>query len=219
MLLWENRAFKDGFSIIIGMDEAGRGPLAGPVVAVAVILSPQNSREFTFPEYKERIDDSKKLSASQRERSYREILKKSLFGLGIKNRRFIDKKNIHTATLAAMSDAVKDLIEKYCRLKGKEESDIRNDICVLVDGNCKPPLPYRIIPIVNGDSKSLSVAAASIIAKVERDRMMTAYDKTYPLYGFSRHKGYGTRLHFEALEMYGPCAIHRRSFTLTRSTK
>ena len=99
--------------------------------------------------------------------------------MGIKNRRFIDKKNIHTATLAAMSDAVKDLIEKYCRLKGKEESDIRNDICVLVDGNCKPPLPYRIIPIVNGDSKSLSVAAASIIAKVERDRRIEELAKQF----------------------------------------
>lgn len=218
MLLWEKRAFREGFSIIVGIDEAGRGPLAGPVVAAAVILVSTEAGKFTLREYKERIDDSKKLAGLQRQRSHREILRKSLFGVGIKERRFIDKNNIHAATLAAMRAAVKNLIEKYCRLNDTEESEIRKDICVLVDGNCRPALPYRVIPIIKGDSKSLSVAAASIVAKVERDKIMVAYDRRYPLYGFSKHKGYGTRSHFEALEMHGPCPIHRRSFTLTRST-
>ncbi|MFC1666608.1 ribonuclease HII [Candidatus Omnitrophota bacterium] len=212
MLLWEKKAFLDGASLILGLDEAGRGPLAGPVIAAAVLLKPSPLKRFTFPRYAERLDDSKKLSFAQRERSYREILKKSLFGVGLKDPRFIDRQNIRIATLLAMKEAVEKVVTKYCRLNNKLEARIRDSICVLVDGDCDPDVPYRKIPIIKGDSRSVSIAAASIVAKVTRDRMMVSYDKRYPGYGFSRHKGYGTRFHIETIQKRGPCPIHRKSF-------
>ena len=116
------------------------------------------------------------------------------------------------ATLAAMKQAVNKLVCKFCLLTDKKEKDIRKDICVLVDGLFGGFLPYKTISIVKGDSKSFSIAAASIAAKVTRDAIMNRYDKKYPLYGFSKHKGYGTRFHLEAIEQYGPCSIHRKSF-------
>ncbi|MBU1853338.1 MAG: ribonuclease HII [Candidatus Omnitrophica bacterium] len=217
MLFWERRAFLEGASIIIGVDEAGRGPLAGPVVAAACVLKTGPfKKRFILPEYKQRLDDSKKLSLSQREKSFHEISGKALFGIGLKYQDFIDSKNIRKATLAAMRQAVKKLIARYCSLHNIEEKDIRTRICVLVDGDMKPRLPYKIVPILKGDSKSISIAAASIIAKVTRDRIMDSYDKIYPLYGFSKHKGYGTRLHFETIRKYGPCPIHRKSFAPIR---
>lgn len=212
MLAWEQKAFLEGASIIIGVDEAGRGPLAGPVVAGAVILSSSPLKIFNIPEYKERIDDSKKLRHSQREKAFKEISAKAVFGIGIKDNRYIDRENIHMATLAAMKQAVKKLVSKFCRLADKKEEDIRKDICVLVDGMFSGSLPYKTIPIIQGDSKSISIAAASIVAKVTRDMIMGQYDKKYPLYGFSRHKGYGTKFHLKAIKRYGPCAIHRKSF-------
>jgi len=216
MLLWEKKAFLEGVSIIIGLDEAGRGPLAGPVVAGAVILRPLTSKKFSMPRYKERLDDSKKLLPAQREKAFHEIAGKAIFGTGLRNHRFIDDKNIYTATIFAMKDAVKNLVRKYCRSKRKKEKEIRQDICVLVDGNIDPDLPYRTVKIIKGDSKSLSIAAASIVAKVTRDNMMFSYDKKYPAYGFSRHKGYGTKFHLEAIEEHGACPIHRRSFAPLR---
>lgn len=212
MLLWEKKAFLDGASLIIGLDEAGRGPLAGPVIAAAVLLSPSPLRRFRFPCYSERLDDSKKLSFAQRERSYREILKKSLSGIGSKGRGFIDSRDIRRATLLAMKQAVERLVTDYCRLSRRNKNEIERDVCVLVDGDCGPDLPYRVIPITKGDSRSASIAAASIVAKVTRDRIMASYDKRYPSYGFSAHKGYGTRQHIEAIQRYGPCPIHRKSF-------
>lgn len=212
MLLWEKRAFRDGASVIIGLDEAGRGPLAGPVVAGAVSLRPSPLKRFILPRYRERIDDSKKMLSSQREKAFCEISKKSIFGVGLKGHRFIDKKNIRRATLAAMRQAVTNLIRKYCRLNNKKEEEIRQDVCILVDGNINPGLPYRTVQILKGDSKSFSIAAASIVAKVRRDRLMVSYNEKFPQYGFSRHKGYGTRFHLEAIKRHGPCPIHRRSF-------
>ncbi|PJC48292.1 MAG: ribonuclease HII [Candidatus Omnitrophica bacterium CG_4_9_14_0_2_um_filter_42_8] len=204
MLAWEKKALLEGASIVIGVDEAGRGPLAGPVVAGAVILK--------SPDYKTRIDDSKKLRPLQREKAFREIREKAFFGVGIKDNKYIDRENIHMATLAAMKQAVKNLVSKFCRLTDKKEKNIRKDICVLVDGLFGGFLPYKTIPIVKGDSKSLTIATASIVAKVTRDAIMKRYDKLYPRYGFSKHKGYGTKNHLEALGQYGPCPIHRKTF-------
>lgn len=212
MLTWENKAFLKGASIIIGLDEAGRGPLAGPVVAGAVILELSPLKRFRIQGYKERIDDSKKLQPSQREKAFKEISARAIFGTGIKDNKYIDRVNIHMATLAAMKQAVKKLVSKFCRRANKKEIDIRKDICVLVDGVFGGFLPYKTIPIIKGDSKSFSIAAASIVAKVTRDAIMNQYDKKYPLYGFSKHKGYGTKFHLEAMKRYGPCSIHRKSF-------
>jgi len=216
MLLWEKKAFLEGASLIIGVDEAGRGPLAGPVVAGAVSLRQSPLRRFSMPHYRERVDDSKLISPGQRERTFREILKKSITATGTKDHRFIDDKNILNATISAMKDAVKALVRAYCRSNNKKETGIRQGICILVDGNINLDLPYRIVKIIKGDSRSLSIAAASIVAKVTRDRIMRSYDERYPQYGFLRHKGYGTRFHFDAIRRYGPCRIHRKSFAPMR---
>ena len=173
LLLHEKSLNSSGYSSIAGVDEAGRGPLAGPVVAGAVII-----KNFKF---KERIDDSKKLTAKSRERAYSEIMEKSIVGIGIIGEKTIDRINIYQATKRAMQIAVSNL-------------RIPPDF-VIVDGNMKIATKCPIKCIAGGDSKSLSIAAASIVAKVTRDRIMVEYDKLYPQYGFARHKGYGTRLH------------------------
>lgn len=190
LLLHERRLNSSGYKLIAGVDEAGRGPLAGPVVAGAVIL-----KGFVFDS---RIDDSKKLTARAREKAYREIRDKSIVGIGIVDEKTIDKINIYQATKKAMQFAISDL-------------EIPPDY-VIVDGKMKiaTKCPIRCIP--GGDSKSMSIAAASIIAKVTRDRLMVEYDKLYPQYGFARHKGYGTKAHKEALKDHGACPIHRKSF-------
>lgn len=190
LLLHERKLSKSGYTRIAGVDEAGRGPLAGPVVAGAVIL-----KDFKF---KERIDDSKKLSAKKREKAYREIFKKSIVGVGIVDEKTIDDINIYQATKKAMQLAVANL-------------GIRPDY-VIVDGKMKITTKCPLRCIVSGDSKSLSIAAASIVAKVTRDRLMVEYDLVYPQYGFARHKGYGTKFHIEALNNHGPSPIHRNSF-------
>ena len=196
VLLTHERALnKSGYLIIAGVDEAGRGPLAGPVVAAAVILK-------TF-DFKERIDDSKRLSAKKREKAYREIFKKSVVGVGIVGEKTIDRINIYQATKRAMHKALSELEipPKY----------------VIVDGimRLSTKCPIKCIP--QGDSKSLSIAAASIIAKVTRDRIMVGYDNVYPQYGFARHKGYGTKYHMAAIKNHGPSPIHRRSFRPIKS--
>ena len=195
LLLHEKSLNNSGYGSIAGVDEAGRGPLAGPVVAAAVIL-----KTFSF---RERIDDSKKLSAKRREKAYDEIVKKSAVGVGIVDEKTIDKVNIYQATKIAMKMAIDDL-------KVSPEY-------VIVDGNMKIATKCPIKCIVGGDSKSLSIAAASIVAKVTRDRIMLKYDSVYPQYGFARHKGYGTRFHINALRDYGPSPIHRNSFNPVRS--
>jgi len=191
MFYYEKTAKKRGFSIIAGVDEAGRGPLAGPVVAAAVILK---DLKFTS-----RIDDSKKLTPLSREKAFLEIYRKAYIGLGIINEVVIDRINILQATCLAAENAVANL-------------PVRPDF-VLVDGVLKLNigLPYQAI--IKGDAKSFTIACASIIAKVMRDRIMRVYHKVYPEYGFLEHKGYGTKLHRRMLRRYKPCPIHRVTFS------
>lgn len=192
----ERRFKRQGFDIIIGVDEVGRGPLAGPVVAAAVCLGSVH--------FKNRIDDSKKLSIKRREGAFLEIIQKSIFSLSIIDEKMIDNLNILTATRLCMQDAIASLLRK---LPGKK-------ICVMVDGNVKLRIAdYPVFNIIRGDAKSKTIASASILAKVSRDRMMSLYDKVWPEYGFLRHKGYPTSLHRLALKEFGPCPIHRLSFS------
>jgi len=205
MLYYENKAKKDGFDFIIGVDEAGRGPLAGPVVACAVLL--KNRR------FRSKIRDSKKLTSKAREEAFHEIYENSSIGVGIVSETVIDRINILEATRIAMEKAVLDLIPNFFRKKELKKKKISSKIYILVDGNhLFLNLPYKYKNIIAGDAKSLSVASASIVAKVIRDRIMSIYDKLYPEYGFNRHKGYGTRQHLAALRINGPSLIHRRSF-------
>lgn len=174
-----------------GIDEAGRGPLAGPVVAAAVIL-PEDCRLLY-------VNDSKQLSESRREQLYKEIMKTAVsVGVGIQGPGVIDEINILQATYEAMRQAVSQLTPV--------PEVLLNDAVRI------PGLSMEQVPIIKGDARSLSIAAASIIAKVTRDRMMREYDKIYPEYGFASHKGYGCASHIEALKTYGPCPIHRNSF-------
>ncbi len=179
------------FGLIAGLDEAGRGPLAGPVVAAAVILDPEKKIFY--------INDSKKLSESRRELLFPEIEEKAVaFGIGIVGQERIDEINILQATYEAMREAVSQL--------SPQPAILLNDAVTI------PGISLRQVPIVKGDAKSLSIAAASILAKVTRDRLMKEMDALYPEYGFAVHKGYGTAAHIEALKKYGPCPLHRRSF-------
>ena len=176
---------------ICGIDEAGRGPLAGPVAAGAVIL-PKNCRILY-------LNDSKKLSPARRDALFDEIREKAVaFSIGISSPERIDEINILQATYEAMRKAVAGL-------------SVQPDL-LLNDAVTIPEVQIRQVPIVKGDAKSVSIAAASILAKVTRDRMMEEYDAMWPEYGFAKHKGYGTAQHIAALKEYGPCPIHRRSF-------
>ncbi|MFH0826434.1 MAG: ribonuclease HII [Candidatus Omnitrophota bacterium] len=197
MLYFERKFRKKGFEFIIGVDEAGRGPLAGPVVAAAVSLRPHR--------FKNRIDDSKKLTFLARERAFQEIILNCVFGIGVVPEATIDRVNILEATRLAMRQAIHRLIIK---LKPKGESRI----WVLIDGNMTLDIDFPYSGIVKGDSRSKSIACASILAKVTRDRIMVSYDKTYPQYRFIKHKGYPTQEHRDILRKMGPCSIHRRSF-------
>ena len=198
LLQQHDQSFLDqGFRSLAGVDEAGRGPLAGPVVASAVIV-----RDFSFFS---RVDDSKKMSASARTAAYEEILEKCLIGIGVVEPEKIDAINIFQATMQAMQDAVGKL---------RQEPD-----CLLIDGPHSPELAVKRFVIVDGDALSFSIACASIVAKVTRDRMMDYYDDLFPAYGFRKHKGYGTKQHIEALGKYGPCRIHRKSFEPVKSWK
>ena len=177
--------------VICGIDEAGRGPLAGPVVAAAVCL-PENC-ELLY------VNDSKKLSEKKREELFDQIREKAVsYGIGIVGPDVIDEINILQADYEAMRIAVSQL---------KPQPEV-----LLNDAVRIPGLSMKQVPIIRGDAKSLSIAAASILAKVTRDRMMAEYDKIYPEYGFAGNKGYGSASHIEALKTYGPCPIHRRSF-------
>jgi len=189
-LTFEKSAWRKGFSLVAGVDEAGRGPLAGPVVAGAVILK--------TTKFEERIDDSKKLTPKQRERAFAELTRKSIFAIGLVDNYTIDKINIANATKLAMKRALFNLI-------------VKPDF-VLIDGTMNIGLNAPCEYIKSGDAKSLSIAAASIIAKVTRDNMMVVYHKKYPAYDFLAHKGYGTHKHIYIIHKKGPCAIHRKSF-------
>jgi len=190
-LFFEEQAKKRGFANVAGVDEAGRGPLAGPVVAAAVILP----EAFELPG----LTDSKKLTAQKRDDLFYLIRSQaSAIGVGIVSAEEIDRINILQATLRAMSLAVQRL---------KLSADF-----VLVDGITTIPLPLVQQALKKGDSRSLSVAAASIIAKVLRDRLMIAFDRRYPGYGLAKHKGYGSAEHMAAIARLGPCPLHRKTF-------
>lgn len=195
-------------SVPIGIDEAGRGPLAGPVVAAAVLYK---SGDFRIPHEREKefrlIRDSKKLSEKQRETAFALVQECFHIGVGIVSAETIDRVNILQATFLAMRAALSEL-ERSAGLRGKESS-----LVLLIDGNQElPNLSLRQEAVVDGDTRVKSIAAASIVAKVTRDRLIVLADHEYPDYGFARHKGYGTREHMEALRKYGPTPIHRKSF-------
>ena len=188
---YEKRAGEQGFSAVCGIDEAGRGPLAGPVCAAAVILP----SDCDIPG----LNDSKKLSEKKREALFPVIQEKALaFGIGWATAEEIDRVNILQATFLAMARAVEAL---------PTPADY-----ALVDGNRMPPLPIPGETIVKGDATSASIAAASILAKVSRDRLLRRLDEEHPEYGFAKHKGYGTKAHYEAIRKYGLLPEHRRSF-------
>lgn len=188
------RAYENEYDMceyICGVDEAGRGPLAGPVVAGAAIL-PKDAQIFY-------LNDSKKLSASKRDELYDEIKEKAIaVGVGIVSPERIDEINILQATYEAMRIAIKEL--------GVTPDILLNDAVTI------PGVETKQVPIIKGDAKSVSIAAASIMAKVTRDKIMEEYDKMYPEYGFAGHKGYGSAAHIEAIKTYGPSPIHRKTF-------
>jgi ribonuclease HII len=201
-----DKAKADGFRFIFGVDEAGRGPLAGPVVAAAVCV-----REVSFIQ---KIADSKVLTASRRQLAFHEIFERSWVGVGLMSELVIDRVNILRASHLAMSHAVRDLT---ARMRGHVPSFAQagqgSFVKVLIDGDSySGSLPYQIETVVKGDAKSLSIACASIVAKVIRDRLMEKYDQVYPGYDFSRHKGYPTRAHCSAVNRLGFSPIHRRTF-------
>lgn len=190
MLQIERYFWERGTHYIAGIDEVGRGPLAGPVVAAAVILP----NDFDVLE----INDSKQLSSAKRELLFDRINESALaIGIGIKDHQVIDEVNIYEATKLAMIEAIQQLPQQPEQL--------------LIDAMHLPvSIPQE--SFIKGDAKSLSIAAASIVAKVTRDRMMADYDELYPGYGFSKNAGYGTKVHLEGLEKYGACPIHRKTF-------
>lgn len=190
MFAYERSLRERGAWLIGGMDEAGRGPLAGPVVAAAVIMPSDDPIEG--------VNDSKQLSEKKRERLYDEIIARAIdYKISAVSEKVIDEINILNATKRAMAECV--------------EGFAISPHVVLVDA-VKLSLEVPTVSIIKGDALSYSIAAASILAKVYRDRLMLAYDEQYPEYGFARHKGYGTKEHIEALRKYGPCPIHRHSF-------
>ncbi|GAB6109249.1 ribonuclease HII [Fusibacter bizertensis] len=191
IVVYEQKAWEDGYCFVAGLDEAGRGPLIGPVVAAAVILKPD--MDITG------IDDSKKLSAAQRECLYEVIAKEAVsYGIGVADHHEIDEINILNATKLAMKRAL-------------DAMEIKPDY-LLIDALRLPHVELPQKDIIKGDSKSVSIAAASILAKVSRDRMMIELSKKYPEYGFESNKGYGTDVHYNAIRAYGILPEHRRSF-------
>ncbi len=188
---YEKEAHENGFSVVCGVDEAGRGPLAGPVFAAAVILPENYSHEI--------LNDSKKLSEKKRDLVYDDIIRDAVcWSVGTADEKEIDDINILNATFLAMKRAVDGLT-------------IKPDLAY-IDGNQYPKTGVKEVTIIKGDSKCMSVAAASIIAKVSRDRFMMKIAEEYPEYQFEKHKGYGTKLHYEMIEKYGVSPVHRKSF-------
>lgn len=194
MFRYERKVMRAGYRLVAGVDEVGRGPLAGPVVASAVILPVDQIIEGIF--------DSKRLSPRRREELFFKIMATSMVGIGAVSEVLIDETNILKAALKAMEVAIFNL-------------PLAPD-WVLVDGPMEPQVPYPTTKIVGGDRICVSIAAASITAKVIRDKLMRAYDKFYPQYGFAQHKGYPTEAHRLALNRYGPSPIHRYTFKPVR---
>lgn len=189
---FENKLYKGGLKYIAGIDEAGRGPLAGPVVVGIVIMKPDS--------FIEGINDSKKISEKKREMLYEKITEEAIdWAVGIVNQKEIDEINILNATKKALTLAISSLNVKPDRILVDALENI--DTC---------RIPYT--SIIKGDAKVYSISAASIIAKVTRDRIMKEYDEVYPEYGFGGHKGYGTAKHMQAIREYGPCPLHRKTF-------
>lgn len=190
-LEYEKKTINKGFKFVCGVDEAGRGPLAGPVCAAAVILPEGHIIEG--------VNDSKKLSEKKREALFDVIKSEALaYSIAFATVEEIESMNILNATMLAMKRAVDGL-------------SVKADYA-LIDGNRLPPLDIPCEYVIKGDAKSMSIAAASILAKVSRDRLCYEYAEKYPEYGFDKHKGYGTKLHTEKIKEYGPCEIHRLSF-------
>lgn len=189
---YENKLHEEGLELIAGIDEAGRGPLAGPVVVGAVIMKPDS--------FIEGVNDSKKISESKREKLYEQITEEAIaWSVGIVTEKEIDELNILNATKKALSRAIEGLEKRPDRIlvDALENIDTKG-------------IPYT--SVIKGDAKMYSISAASIIAKVTRDRIMREYDEVYPEYGFAKHKGYGTAAHISAIKEHGPCPLHRRSF-------
>ena len=191
-LEYENEALDEGYQVICGIDEAGRGPLAGPVCAACVVLKKGDVIEG--------VNDSKKLSEKKREALFDVIKEQALdYSIAFSSEKEIDEINILQATFLAMRRAFEGLTK------------VKPDIA-LIDGNAKPGLDVTERTVVKGDAKSANISAASILAKVTRDRYMLEMAEKYPQYQFEKHKGYGTKLHYEMIEKYGICEIHRKSF-------
>ncbi len=230
----EKKLWKKGFKMVAGLDEAGRGPLAGPVLAATVVIK----QGFKNKESKLKIKDSKQLTPEQREKFYRILTNhpQIKWGIGRVSEKVIDKINILEATKLAMQKAIKNLQEKlkkerkvrnWSRPKSRDREILDEMSFLILDGNFKinstlrqtqGSKRVRIIPqksIIKADVKVFSCAAASIIAKVTRDRIMLKYDKKYPKYGFKKHKGYPTKSHKKILKKIGPCPIHRKTFSWT----
>jgi len=236
----ENKLYNDGYEVIIGIDEAGRGPLAGPVVAGAATVrnfpachrltaQPMAGRQFPISNFQtnssdqnpnarilDLIRDSKTLSEKQREKIFDFIMENFYVGVGICDHKTVDRMNILEASFLAMKAALTDLLRKS-KSEIRNPKQIRNSkFIILLDGNKKiPNFSMEQKAITGGDKYVKSISAASIIAKVTRDRMMHDYHKKYPDYGFDKHKGYGTKLHKKTISIHGPCEIHRRSFNLS----
>ena len=202
---FEDDVKKESFDLIVGVDEAGRGPLAGPVVAAAALIHKKD--------FQSKIDDSKKVSEKQRDKAFVEICENAFIGIGIIDAPVIDRVNILNATFLAMNNAVQQLLINLPQEYKDSDKDLKDRVCLLIDGSIfRSELPYKYKTVVKGDSKVFSIACASIIAKVTRDRILHTYDQIFPQYGFKRHKGYPTKAHKECLREFGPCIIHRRSF-------
>lgn len=197
MLDYEKEFYSEKIKVIVGVDEAGRGPLCGPVVAAACILKPDYKNEH--------INDSKKLTEKKRELAYKEIIENCIsYGVGIVSSQRVDEINIYEATKEAMSIAISNL---------KIDYDL-----ILTDAMPLKNQKVEVIPIIKGDAKCECIAAASIIAKVTRDHMLYEWDRKYPMYGFKNHKGYGTKKHIEAIKKYGIIkGFHRESYEPIKS--
>ena len=193
----EEKFYKQGILTVCGIDEAGRGPLAGPVVVACAMMKPDSMLEG--------VNDSKKISEKKRENIYEQIIEEAVaYGVAIIDQNEIDEINILNATKKGLTMCIKEVENKL-----NEKPEV-----ILVDALTKidtDGIPYK--SIIHGDSLSYSIAAASIIAKVTRDRIMRQWDEVYPQYGFAKHKGYGTKMHIDAIKEYGLCPLHRRSFT------
>lgn len=193
---FEDNLRKEGNKLIIGIDEAGRGPLAGPVAVGAVIMKPDSMLEW--------VNDSKKVTAKRREILYDRIIEDSVaWSVQLVSEKEIDEKNILQATKEGLTLAIKDILSQVDEKPSIVIVDALREIDTM-------GIPYE--SIIKGDATCYSISCASILAKVTRDRIMDEWDKVYPEYGFAKHKGYGTKMHIEAIRKYGPCPIHRRTF-------